>query len=148
MNQLKMNPEISSRGLSGGQSATVSDLVNYQDGSIVSREIIKKPTGIVTIFAFDEGQGLSEHTAPFDALVQVVEGETEIKIQHSQFKNISVASGQSRWKTSSIGLHHSSGARCLRGFWQGLQQSHHFWVAGSAAIFAMSAAKSSLMYSK
>jgi quercetin dioxygenase-like cupin family protein len=80
MNQLKMNPEISSRGLSGGQSVTVSDLVNYQDGSIVSREIIKKPTGIVTIFAFDEGQGLSEHTAPFDALVQVVEGETEIEI--------------------------------------------------------------------
>jgi len=46
----------------------------------VSREIIKKSTGSVTIFAFDEGQGLSEHTAPFDALVQVVEGETEIVI--------------------------------------------------------------------
>jgi quercetin dioxygenase-like cupin family protein len=75
-----MNPEISSKGLSGGQSATVSDLVTYQDGSIVSREIIKKSTGSVTIFAFDEGQGLSEHTAPFDALVQVVEGETEIVI--------------------------------------------------------------------
>jgi quercetin dioxygenase-like cupin family protein len=55
-------------------------LVNYQDGSVVSREIVKKPTGTVTIFAFDEGQGLSEHTAPFDALVQVLEGEVEITI--------------------------------------------------------------------
>ena len=75
-----MKQETSPKGLSGGQSARVSDLVNYQDGSIVSREIIKKSTGSVTIFAFDEGQGLSEHTAPFDALVQVVEGETEIVI--------------------------------------------------------------------
>ena len=75
-----MNSEISSKGLSGGQSARVSDLISYQDCSIVSREIIKKSTGSVTIFAFDEGQGLSEHTAPFDALVQVVEGETEIVI--------------------------------------------------------------------
>ncbi|MFZ4777278.1 MAG: cupin domain-containing protein [Terrimicrobiaceae bacterium] len=75
-----MNPEISSKGLPAGQSAKISDLVTYQDGSIVSREIIKKATGSVTIFAFDEGQGLSEHTAPFDALVQVVEGETEIVI--------------------------------------------------------------------
>jgi quercetin dioxygenase-like cupin family protein len=56
------------------------DLVNYQPGSVVSREIIKKPTGTVTIFAFDEGQGLSEHTAPFDALVYVLDGEVEIKI--------------------------------------------------------------------
>ena len=47
---------------------------------VVSREIIKKPTGNVTLFAFDEGQGLSEHTAPFDALVQVVEGAAEIMI--------------------------------------------------------------------
>jgi quercetin dioxygenase-like cupin family protein len=46
----------------------------------VIREIIKKSTGIVTIFTFDEGQGLSEHTAPFDALVEVVEGESEIVI--------------------------------------------------------------------
>ena len=55
-------------------------LVNYQDGSVVSREIVKKPAGTVTVFAFDEGQGLSEHTAPFDALVQVLEGEAEITI--------------------------------------------------------------------
>jgi hypothetical protein len=62
------------------ETAKVADLVSYQDGSIVSREIVKKPTGTVTVFAFDEGQGLSEHTAPFDALVQVLEGEVEITI--------------------------------------------------------------------
>jgi quercetin dioxygenase-like cupin family protein len=56
------------------------NLVSYQAGAIVSREILKKTTGTVTAFAFDEGQGLSEHTAPFDALVQVIEGEVEIRI--------------------------------------------------------------------
>jgi quercetin dioxygenase-like cupin family protein len=58
----------------------LEDLVDYQDGSVVSREIIRKSTGTVTLFAFDEGQGLSEHTAPFDALVYVVDGEVEIII--------------------------------------------------------------------
>ena len=62
----------------GAEAAKVADLVSYQEGSIVSREIVKKPTGTVTVFAFDEGQGLSEHTAPFDALVQVLEGEVEM----------------------------------------------------------------------
>jgi len=64
----------------GAETVKVADLVSYQEGSIVSREILKKPTGTVTVFAFDEGQGLSEHTAPFDALVQVLEGEVEISI--------------------------------------------------------------------
>ena len=68
------------KGLIGAQVARVLELVRYQDGAIVSREIVKKSTGNVTLFAFDEGQGLSEHTAPFDALVQVLEGETEIMI--------------------------------------------------------------------
>jgi quercetin dioxygenase-like cupin family protein len=54
--------------------------VNYQDGSVVSRTLVAKSTGTVTLFAFDEGQSLSEHTTPFDALVQVVEGEAEITI--------------------------------------------------------------------
>jgi quercetin dioxygenase-like cupin family protein len=77
-----MQPEPPSKpkGLPAAQVAKVSELVNYQDGAIVSREIVKKPTGSVTLFAFDEGQGLSEHTAPFDALVQVVEGGAEITI--------------------------------------------------------------------
>lgn len=62
------------------QVSNMKDMVAYQDGSIVSKEIIKKPTGTVTIFAFDKDQGLSEHTAPFDALVQIVDGEAEIII--------------------------------------------------------------------
>jgi quercetin dioxygenase-like cupin family protein len=55
-------------------------LIAYQDASVVSREILKRQTGNVTMFAFDAGQGLSEHTSPFDALVQLLEGEAEIVI--------------------------------------------------------------------
>ena len=66
--------------LSIAQVAKLDELVNYQDGSVVSREIISKQTGTVTLFAFDEGQGLSEHTAPFDALVHIIDGEAEIVI--------------------------------------------------------------------
>jgi quercetin dioxygenase-like cupin family protein len=62
------------------QISNIKDLVAYQDGSIVSKEIIKKATGTVTLFAFDQDQGLSEHTAPFDALVAVLDGEAEITI--------------------------------------------------------------------
>jgi quercetin dioxygenase-like cupin family protein len=68
------------RSMLVAETAKVADLVSYQEGSIVSREIVKKPTGTITVFAFDEGQGLSEHTAPFDALVHVLEGEVEITI--------------------------------------------------------------------
>jgi quercetin dioxygenase-like cupin family protein len=63
-----------------GTTTNLKDLIAYQEGSIVSREIIKKPVGTVTVFAFDQGQGLSEHTAPFDAMVNVIEGEAEIMI--------------------------------------------------------------------
>lgn len=55
-------------------------LIEYQKDSVVSREIIKKDIGTVTIFAFDKGQGLSEHSAPFDAMVQIIDGEAEITI--------------------------------------------------------------------
>jgi quercetin dioxygenase-like cupin family protein len=58
----------------------LKDLINYQDGSVVSREIIRKSTGTITLFAFDKDQGLSEHTAPFDAFVQILDGEAEITI--------------------------------------------------------------------
>jgi quercetin dioxygenase-like cupin family protein len=58
----------------------VSDLVNYQDGSVVSRTLVTRATGTVTLFAFDEGQGLSEHTAPFDAVAHVLEGQAEIVV--------------------------------------------------------------------
>jgi len=56
------------------------DLLNYQEGSVVSRTLIKKPTGTLTLFAFDEGEGLSEHSTPHDAVVQVLEGTVEILI--------------------------------------------------------------------
>ncbi len=59
---------------------SLKDLINYQDGSVVSREIIRKSTGTVTIFAFDKGQGLSEHTAPFDALIAILDGEAGVTI--------------------------------------------------------------------
>ncbi|HAH31407.1 MAG TPA: cupin domain-containing protein [Elusimicrobia bacterium] len=56
------------------------NLVAYDKGAVVSRTIIEKKTGTVTIFSFDKGQGLSEHTAPFDAMVEVLDGEAEITI--------------------------------------------------------------------
>ena len=55
-------------------------LIDYQEGSVVSRTIIDKEAGSVTLFAFDEGQGLSEHTAPYDAIVQVLEGDSKVTI--------------------------------------------------------------------
>jgi len=58
----------------------LKELVNTQDGAIVSKTIVEKETGTVTLFAFDQDQALSEHTAPFDALVQVIEGRAEIRI--------------------------------------------------------------------
>jgi quercetin dioxygenase-like cupin family protein len=73
-------PDIQPKGLSPARVARAVELAGYQDGAVVSREIVRKPAGNVTLFAFDAGQGLSEHTAPFDALVQVLEGEAEISI--------------------------------------------------------------------
>ncbi len=67
------------------KSNSLVDMVNYQEESVVSKTILEKKTGTVTLFAFDQGQGLSEHTAPFDALVQVLDGEVEIKISAKTF---------------------------------------------------------------
>lgn len=67
------------------KSNSLVDLVDYQKEAVVSKTIIEKKTGTVTLFAFDQGQGLSEHTAPFDALVQVLDGEVEIKISGNPF---------------------------------------------------------------
>jgi len=63
-----------------GQASKLVDLIAYQEGAVVSRTIIDKEIGTVTLFAFDEGQGLSEHTTPYDALVYIVEGDAEIII--------------------------------------------------------------------
>jgi quercetin dioxygenase-like cupin family protein len=66
-----------------GQKGKLADLVSYQDDAIVSRALVKGETGSVTVFAFDRGQELSEHTVPFDALVYVLDGEAEIRISQT-----------------------------------------------------------------
>ena len=63
----------------------VVDLVDYQEDAVVSRTILDKETGTVTLFAFDGGQGLSEHTTPFDALVQILDREAEVVISDQTF---------------------------------------------------------------
>ncbi len=68
-----------------------AELVSYQAGAIVSRTIIDKETGTLTLFAFDVGQGLSAHTAPFDALVYLLEGEAEVTISG---KSLSLKTGE------------------------------------------------------
>jgi len=74
-----------------GQAVNLKELIDYQGGSVVSKEIIKKEKGSVTLFAFDKGQGLSEHTAPFDALVYIFDGKAEITISG---KPVSVQAGE------------------------------------------------------
>jgi len=68
------------------QPLRLVDLIAYQDGSVVSRTIIDKEMGTVTLFAFDEGQGLSERTTPFDALVYTLDGEVEVTISGKKFQ--------------------------------------------------------------
>jgi quercetin dioxygenase-like cupin family protein len=68
------------------QILPLASLIGYQEGAIVSRVIVKAETGNVTLFAFDAGQELSEHTAPFDALVHMLEGEAEIRISGQPFQ--------------------------------------------------------------
>lgn len=63
-----------------GRPLRLADLVDYQTGAVVSRTLVDKKAGTVTLFAFDGGQGLSEHTAPFDAVVNVIDGAAEITI--------------------------------------------------------------------
>ncbi|MFA5200406.1 MAG: cupin domain-containing protein [Candidatus Omnitrophota bacterium] len=62
------------------KAGNLVNLVDYQDGAVVSKEVIKRQKGTVTLFAFDKGQGLSEHTAPFDALIYIADGSAEITI--------------------------------------------------------------------
>jgi quercetin dioxygenase-like cupin family protein len=69
-----------------GKALKAKDLVNYDKDAVVSRTIIQKPVGTVTIFSFDKGQGLSEHTAPFDAMVEILDGEAEILIEGKPHK--------------------------------------------------------------
>src|SRR5256885_9133034 len=73
-------------GVKSAEVKQLVDLLQYQDGSIVSRVLLKNKGGTVTMFAFDVGEGLSEHTAPFDALVVVTDGEADVEIAGDGFK--------------------------------------------------------------
>jgi len=64
----------------------LTQLLDYQEGSVVSREVLSLKTGTLTIFAFDQGQGLSEHTAPFDATVYCLDGEVEVTISDKPYR--------------------------------------------------------------
>ena len=72
--------ETSEGSMPAAEALRLVELLAYVPGSVVSRTLIKRPVGTVTLFSFDKGQGLSEHTAPFDALVQVLEGKAELTI--------------------------------------------------------------------
>jgi len=73
-------------GRAQAKNRMLTDLVNYQEGSVVSRTIIDKKAGTVTLFAFDQEQGLSEHTVPSDALVFLLEGEGEFTISGKSYR--------------------------------------------------------------
>ncbi len=73
--------EMSRAAAEAGTVVGLKELVGYQDHSVVSREIIRRDSGTMSVFAFDEGEGLSEHTAPFDAVVYLLEGEAQITIE-------------------------------------------------------------------
>jgi quercetin dioxygenase-like cupin family protein len=68
-----------------GRKMAWSELLQYQDGAVVSRTLIDKKVGTVTMFAFDDGQGLSEHTAPYDAMVMITDGRAEVAIAGEPF---------------------------------------------------------------
>jgi quercetin dioxygenase-like cupin family protein len=70
---------------------SINDLTKYQDDAIVSKMIVNSEKGSITLFAFDKGQGLNEHTAPFDAIVQIIEGEAKITISGEEY---TLSSGQ------------------------------------------------------
>lgn len=63
-----------------GKALKLSTLVDYSEGGVISKQVLKNEAGNITLFSFDKGQGLSEHTAPFDAVVQIMDGKAEIKI--------------------------------------------------------------------
>ncbi|MDH6303696.1 quercetin dioxygenase-like cupin family protein [Parabacteroides sp. PF5-5] len=69
-----------------GEVYNLSGQIEYSAGGVISKQVLKNQAGNVTLFSFDKGQGLSEHTAPFDALVQLLEGEAEIRISGIEYK--------------------------------------------------------------
>ena len=79
------------KGVALGEAINLLNLAGYADGAVVSRTVIDKPVGTITAFSFDAGEGLSEHTAPYDAFVQVLDGEAEVNINGVAHK---VAAGE------------------------------------------------------
>jgi quercetin dioxygenase-like cupin family protein len=77
---------VNDKGTASAEVKQLAELLQYQDGSIVSRVLLKNKGGTVTLFAFDVGEGLSEHTAPFDALVVVTDGEADVEIAGESFR--------------------------------------------------------------
>jgi quercetin dioxygenase-like cupin family protein len=77
-------PEKSHENLTG-KILDPKDLIAYQEGSVVSRMIVYKKSGTLTLFAFDAGEGLPEHTAPYDAIATIIDGEVEISIEKETF---------------------------------------------------------------
>jgi len=72
------------KGLAPGEKASLASLVAYQSGAVVSRSIMDGKVGTVTLFAFDGGEGLSEHMAPYDALIYLLEGQAEVTVAGKQ----------------------------------------------------------------
>ena len=80
MKEESSNTSRSEGGLPPSKAFRLADLVEYAPGAVVSRTLAKNPAGTVTLFAFEAGEGLSEHSAPFDALVHIIDGEAELVI--------------------------------------------------------------------
>lgn len=74
------------KNINAAEVHKLADLVDYQVGSVVSRAVLSRETGTITVFAFDEGEGLSEHQAPFDALVYILDGQAEISIAGQAYR--------------------------------------------------------------
>lgn len=94
-----------------GQALELAKLVEYQEGAIVSRALVKREAGTVTLFAFDAAQALSEHIAPFDALVHVVEGEAEVILGALHTGWVKVRRASCR-RTSPTRSRRRGGSRC------------------------------------
>jgi len=83
---MSTGPQTAANQMPSAEVVQLGALVHYQPGAVVSRTLVKRPAGTVTAFAFDVGQGLSEHTAAFDALVQMLEGSAEFTIAGKPFR--------------------------------------------------------------